>query len=106
VMYYKYDVGRKRPGMLFGVGLIGVFLTRFIIEYVKLEQGGADTGLFLKMGQLLSIPFILLGVWMIVRATRRGEQPAEGLILSEPARPESKAEKMAARRAKRLNQEK
>lgn len=106
VMYYKYDIGRKRPGMLFGVGLIGIFLTRFIIEFVKLEQGGADTGLVLKMGQLLSIPFILLGVWMIVRAARRGEQPAERLILPEPTRPESKAEKMAARRAKRQNQKK
>jgi len=70
-LYYRKDCGRRRPGILFGVGLIGVFLTRFFIEYVKLEQGGADTGLFLKMGQLLSIPFILLGAGMIVYALRR-----------------------------------
>ena len=65
------DYGRRRPGVLFGVGLIGVFLTRFFIEYVKLEQGGADTGLFLKMGQLLSVPFILLGIGITVYALRR-----------------------------------
>ena len=38
---------------------------------MKLEQGGADTGLFLKMGQLLSIPFILLGIGITVYALRR-----------------------------------
>lgn len=70
-LYYGKDYGRRRPGLLFGVGLIGIFLTRFIIEYVKLEQGGADTGLFLKMGQLLSIPFILLGIGITVYALRR-----------------------------------
>lgn len=65
LLYYKWDCGRRRPGLMFGVGLIGVFLTRFFIEYIKLEQGGADTGLFLKMGQILSIPFVLLGVGII-----------------------------------------
>ncbi len=101
LLYYKKDYGRRRPGMLFGVGLIGVFLTRFVIEYVKLEQGGADTGLLLKMGQLLSIPFILLGCWMIFRSWRQGEQEP---LKPEPVRPlkhETKAEKLATRRAKR-----
>ena len=70
-LYYGKDYGRRRPGVLFGVGLIGVFLTRVFIEYVKLEQGGADTGLFLKMGQLLSVPFILLGIGITVYALRR-----------------------------------
>lgn len=88
-MYYRKDYGRRRPGAIFGVGLIGVFLTRFFIEYVKLEQGGADTGLFLKMGQILSIPFIVMGLWMLIRALRRPE------VVPEPKnyRPQKKSDK-------------
>lgn len=88
-MYYRKDYGRRRPGAIFGVGLIGVFLTRFFIEYVKLEQGGADTGLFLKMGQILSIPFVVMGLWMLIRALRRPE------VVPEPKnyRPQKKSDK-------------
>ncbi len=89
-LYYKKDYGRRRPGVIFGVGLLGTFLTRFLIEYVKLEQGGADTGLFLKMGQILSIPFVVLGVWMIIRAFRRPEQ--------EPVLPVTASKSRAERR--------
>lgn len=67
-MYFGKDWGRKRPGLLFGVGLEGVFLTRFIIEFVKVEQEAFERGMLLDMGQLLSIPFIVLGGWMIYRA--------------------------------------
>ena len=69
-LYYRKDCGRRYPGLLFGVGLIGVFLTRFFIEFLKLEQGGADTDLFLKMGQLLSIPFVVAGVVLTLRSLK------------------------------------
>ena len=67
-MYFGKDWGRKRPGLLFGVGLEGIFLTRFFIEFVKVEQEAFEKDMPLDMGQLLSIPFILLGIWMIWRA--------------------------------------
>ena len=86
-LYYRKDYGRRRPGIIFGVGLLGVFFTRFVIEYVKLEQGGADTGLFLKMGQILSIPFILLGIWMVIRAFRRPECDIEAVRLAQEQKP-------------------
>lgn len=70
-LYYGRDFGRRRPGMLFGVGLIGIFLTRFFIEFVKEEQEAFEQGMWLDMGQLLSIPFIVLGIYMIVRSLRR-----------------------------------
>ena len=70
-LYYGRDEGRKRPGVMFGVGLIGVFLTRFIIEYVKNPQVSFENNMSLMMGQWLSIPFILLGVFMIVWAYRK-----------------------------------
>ncbi len=70
VMYLKFDMGRRRPGVLFGVGLIGIFFTRFLIEFIKFEQVEFEQGMILDMGQWLSLPFIILGVYMIVRGFR------------------------------------
>ncbi len=70
-LYYRRDMARRRPGVLFGVGLIGIFLTRFFIEFIKTEQSDFELTMSLYMGQWLSIPFILLGVWMIWRGLKR-----------------------------------
>lgn len=79
-LYYKRDLARRRPGMLFGVGLIGVFLTRFFIEFIKTEQEPFEIGWALYMGQWLSIPFILLGIYMIWRAfSRPAVDPAQAV---------------------------
>lgn len=67
-LYYRRDEGSKRPGVMFGVGLVGIFLARFLIEYVKNPQSDFEQGMNLLMGQWLSIPFILLGMAMIVWA--------------------------------------
>ena len=72
-LYYKKDTARRRPGILFGIGLIGTFLTRFFIEYIKTEQEPFELGWALDMGQWLSIPFILLGLYMIWRGATRPE---------------------------------
>lgn len=64
-MYYKQDEGRKRPGLMFGIGVMGVFLTRPFVELVKVNQEAFEEGMALNMGQLLSIPFILLAAYMI-----------------------------------------
>lgn len=71
VMYYRYDLARRRPGLLFGVGLIGIFLSRILIETIKTTQESFEEGMTLNMGQLLSIPFLLLAGYMIYRALRR-----------------------------------
>jgi prolipoprotein diacylglyceryltransferase len=64
-MYYKRDEGRKRPGLMFGIGVMGIFLTRPFVELVKVNQEAFEEGMLLNMGQLLSIPFILLAAYMI-----------------------------------------
>lgn len=66
-LYYRRDLARRRPGVLFGIGLLGIFLTRFLIEFIKTEQEAFEVGWALDMGQWLSIPFILLGIYMIYR---------------------------------------
>lgn len=70
VMYLRYDMGRRHPGVLFGVGLLGIFLTRFFIEFLKFEQVEFEKGMVLDMGQWLSIPFVILGVWSIVHGLK------------------------------------
>lgn len=61
-LYYRKDAGRRYPGLLFGVGLIGIFLSRFLIEYVKNDQVDFEATMFLNMGQWLSVPFIIAGI--------------------------------------------
>ncbi len=72
-LYWKTDV-RKRLGYLFGMFLVLLWSVRFIVEYVKESQGGFESafGLF-STGQWLSIPFILVGLYMIFNA----EKPVE-----------------------------
>lgn len=83
-LYYGRDAGRRRPGLIFGVGLIGIFFTRFLIEFIKTEQEAFEKGWTLDMGQWLSIPFIALGIYMIYHALTA---PAKSL---EPTKPQPK----------------
>ena len=47
---------------------------RFLIEYVKNVQVVFEEGMLLDMGQLLSIPFILLGAWMVWQGMKSPEK--------------------------------
>jgi len=66
-IYKKYH-SKWKDGTFLGWFLIVLFGFRFLIEYTKIDQvefeGWTD---FIRMGQLLSIPFILLGVYFIGR---------------------------------------
>ncbi|HNZ85598.1 MAG TPA: prolipoprotein diacylglyceryl transferase [Paludibacteraceae bacterium] len=71
-MMYLYWVkdAQKREGLLTGVGFTGIFVARFFIEFVKNNQEAFEDDLMLNMGQYLSIPFIAIGIWLIIRALR------------------------------------
>ncbi len=64
VFYFKFRSKLKR-GFLSGFMLIFMFTARFFIEIVKVRQEDFYTGLPLDMGQLLSIPFVLLGIGLV-----------------------------------------
>lgn len=63
-IYRKYE---KNPpeGSLFGTFLVMIFTGRFLLEFTKETQADFLLGAALDMGQLLSIPFVLLGVWLL-----------------------------------------
>jgi prolipoprotein diacylglyceryl transferase len=60
-----------KPGYIFGLFLILLFSVRFIIEFIKEPQVGFEANMALNMGQLLSIPFILTGFYLLYRALRQ-----------------------------------
>jgi len=68
-MYWKRE-DYKYPGLIFGVFLIGIFLSRFFIEYFKNVQESFEEGMILNMGQLLSIPFIIAGIWLACKGLK------------------------------------
>lgn len=63
-IYLKTN-GKFRDGTLFGWFLILVFGMRILIEFIKEDQVPFEEGMSLNMGQLLSIPFVLLGVLIL-----------------------------------------
>ena len=77
IMVYLYFKKRSKfnEGFLSGVFLIVMFVCRFLIEYVKDVQVEFENSLFLHMGQLLSLPFILLGIFLIVYSYKKPTPP-------------------------------
>lgn len=71
-MYWKTDA-RKKLGYIFGVFLVLLWAVRFIVEYMKESQGGFEDQLgdVLSTGQWLSIPFIVIGIYLWVTAKNR-----------------------------------
>ncbi|MCX2741115.1 prolipoprotein diacylglyceryl transferase [Pontibacter anaerobius] len=63
---------KREPGFIFGLFFVLLFSTRFIIEFFKANQSDFESGMLLNMGQLLSIPFIILGIVLLL--TRRKRQ--------------------------------
>lgn len=71
-LYWKTEA-RNKQGFLFGVFLVLLWTVRFLVEYVKESQGGFEENpIFsaLSTGQWLSIPFIIAGIYFIVKAKK------------------------------------
>jgi prolipoprotein diacylglyceryl transferase len=65
-MYYKRDLGHKQPGLMFGTFLVIIFGSRICIEFLKNVQVEFERNMVFDMGQWLSVPFVLIGIGMIV----------------------------------------
>ena len=72
-LYWKTN-SRNKPGLLLGTFFILMFSARLLIEFIKEDQEAFEAGMALNMGQWLSIPFILLGVYLVVRAIQKPEK--------------------------------
>lgn len=70
-LYFKNDYGKK-PGFLFGLFLVLLFGARFFLEFFKMNQAAFAEGWIINVGQLLSIPFVLIGLFTLLRALKKG----------------------------------
>ena len=70
---YKDRLDRLKRGTILGIFFIVLFGMRFLIEFIKEPQVGFEEGMVLNMGQLLSIPFIVAGVVLLVWSIRYGK---------------------------------
>lgn len=71
-----YNASRKKQGgatltpgtgFYFGLCLALIFTFRFFIEFIKKEQVDFERGMMLDMGQILSLPFIIVGCYFAIR---------------------------------------
>ena len=67
-LLYRYTKLAQRKGFILGAAMVGIFLSRFIIEFVKNNQEKFEEGMVLNMGQWLSVPFVLCGVAIMLWA--------------------------------------
>ena len=73
IMWYLHKRMPEKigTGWYFGFCLTYIFTFRFFIEYTKEIQEAFEASLPIDMGQILSIPFVILGVWCMLRAKKK-----------------------------------
>jgi len=70
-----YKKGNElRDGFLTGWFLIILFSLRFVDEFFKIDQVSFEADMMLNMGQLLSIPFVILGIVILFVSKRQGRE--------------------------------
>ncbi|MBB4035688.1 prolipoprotein diacylglyceryl transferase [Dysgonomonas hofstadii] len=75
-LFYK-TTAKNRTGLILGISLIGIFFSRFLIEFIKNIQEKFEVQMMetigMNMGQLLSLPFVIWGVWLVWSALKKKE---------------------------------
>ncbi len=76
ILYKIYNSGKGKTaqGYLFGLFLILVFGFRFFVEFLKENQTYFEEGMLLNMGQILSIPLIILGIYLLINSKKQNLQ--------------------------------
>ena len=72
VMYFKFHLQTK-IGLITGVSLLIFFGSRFALEFMKNPQVAEEVGMTFNIGQWLSVPLILLGIYLIATSGKRKE---------------------------------
>jgi phosphatidylglycerol:prolipoprotein diacylglycerol transferase len=70
VWVYRRFAKQWKDGALFGLFITVVFASRFLLEFVKTRQADYGHDNWLSVGQWLSIPFVAIGIYLMVRAFR------------------------------------
>ncbi|WP_455610616.1 prolipoprotein diacylglyceryl transferase [Bacteroides sp.] len=66
-LYKKSDHGQKlHRGFFFGLCLTEIFVFRFFVEFLKENQVDFESTMTLNMGQWLSVPFVIIGIYFML----------------------------------------
>lgn len=76
---YKSEKIRNAQGLIFGTFLTLLFTARFIIEFFKENQEAFENSMLINMGQILSVPFILIGLGLIFWKTKKVSVDSDSL---------------------------
>lgn len=71
---YQKKFETLKEGYIFGLFLIGIFGFRFFVEFFKENQSGFEENMMLNMGQILSIPLVIAGVFLLFRTSNSSFQ--------------------------------
>lgn len=66
--FWKNRRNSVGPGFMFGLFCVVLFIERFLVEFLKINQSEFESNLPINMGQILSLPFIIAGIFMMWRA--------------------------------------
>lgn len=91
---YRKFLPKLNRGTIIGFFFTWVFGWRFVIEYIKEPQSDFEIGMFFNMGQLLSIPFIIAGIALMVWSIKKGKPS----MVSDTYYKDRLAQQTAARR--------
>lgn len=70
-LLWKSGKVQNHKGFLFGLGLSLIFVQRFLMEFLKENQVAFEENLHLNMGQILSLPLIIIGILIMVWSYRK-----------------------------------
>ena len=73
-MIYRRKPQLVGTGFYFGLCLTYIFTFRFFIEYTKEVQEAFEEGMLFDMGQLLSVPFVLVGAFYMIKSIKQQKQ--------------------------------
>ena len=65
ILYQKMR-DRLKNGFFFGFATVLCVTARFLIEFVKENQEGFEDGMIFNMGQLLSLPYLVVGIGFVI----------------------------------------
>lgn len=83
ILYVLYQKKYSRyKGLLFGLFLIFMFTARFILEYFKENQVAFENEMVLNMGQILSIPFMIVGLLLVIWSLKRPKEDTNLSIIN------------------------
>lgn len=69
--FYKKRFKKLIDGQIFGLFLMLVFGFRFFVEFLKANQTYFEKGMALNMGQLLSIPLVIAGIYFVAKTFKK-----------------------------------